>query len=138
VWSDDRKRNTRGSDIYARRVAASGARAGKEFRISGLLAIGTEAMPEVAWSQRSNECLVVRQDTRNFGDRNNDIYGRQVAASGARLGKDFRISGPAAVALDRCPALAWNHVADSCLVVREGARNLGSRGVDICGRRVEG
>lgn len=138
VWSDDRKFAERSSDIYGRRVAASGARLGHDFRISGQHATEAESFPAVAWSQRSNEYLVVWQDGRNFAQRSLDIYGRQVAASGARVESEFRISGSGAVALDRYPAVAWNHSGNRYLVVREDARKLSERGVDVYGRRVDG
>ena len=59
-------------------------------------------------------------------------------ADGARIGGDFRISGPNATSNDADPAVAWNQTANQYLVVWQDGRNHSTRGCDIYGRRVTG
>ena len=136
VWQDGRNRDSRGWDIYGRRVGADGA--GPELRISGAGAISEDSHPAVAWNQTADEYLVVWKDDRNSSTRAADIYGRRVGADGVPVGGDFRISGPDATAEDWYPAVAWNQTANEYLVVWEDVRNDSTRGHDIYGRRVGG
>lgn len=52
---------------------------GREIRISGPGAKGTDEYPAVAWNSTGDEYLVVWADYRNYDTRNLDIYGRRVA-----------------------------------------------------------
>ncbi len=52
---------------------------GREIRISGPGAKGTDEYPAVAWNSTGDEYLVVWTDGRNYATRNLDIYGRRVA-----------------------------------------------------------
>ncbi|MFH1329627.1 MAG: hypothetical protein ABIJ48_03055 [Actinomycetota bacterium] len=134
VWSDGR--DPLAYDIRGRRMSAAGATLGPDFRISGPKAVSHETWPDVAWNATRNEYLVVWGDDRATGARGRDIYGRRLAANGAPIGKDFRISGPAATGWEYSPSVAWNAVANQYLVVWEDARNYDTRSNDIYGRRV--
>jgi hypothetical protein len=137
VWEDGRNASTRGSDIYGRRVDADGARLGGDFRISGPKATWDDFNPVVAWNRTANEYLLVWTDTRNASTRGADIYGRRVRASGARIGGDFRISGPNAIFDDMSAAVAWNRTANEYLVVWTDQRDFHTRGSDIYGRLLD-
>ena len=136
VWSDQRNDSTRGADIYGRRLASDGSRIGGDFRISGPKATADEFYPAVAWNHPANQYLVVWDDHRNEGTRKVDIYGRRVAADGSRVGADFRVSGPNAIAEDFDAAVTSNAFANQYLVVWSDGRNYATRGADIYGRRV--
>lgn len=137
VWADRRRDTTRGWEIYGRRLGADGTRLGSDFRISGSGATGDERHPAVARGP-ADEYLVVWTDSRNRATRGEDIYGRRVAGSGARLGSDFVISSPAATGHDQLPDVAWSPWSGWYLVVWTDARNESTRGWDIYGRRVSG
>jgi hypothetical protein len=134
VWQDGRNLNSRGWDIYGRRVGADGA--GPELRISGAGAVTEDGHPAVVWNQTAEEYLVVWMDYRNSSTRAADIYGRRVGADGVPIGGDIRISGPQATGEDWFPAVAWNQTANEYLVVWEDLRSDSTRGHDIYGRRV--
>ena len=102
-----------------------------EHRISGVGAIEMEWQPAVAWN--GSEYLVVWMDERNHSSRLRDIFGQRVSADGSPIESDFLISGPAAVANDEDPAVAWN--GTEYLVVWSDQRTP-SRGADVYGRRV--
>jgi len=135
VWEDDRNESESGSDIYGRRVAANGSRIGADFRISGTGATGDEEYPAVAWDAADGEYLVVWKDDRNGLTWGYDIYGRRVAADGARIGSDFRISGTGATMNEDYPAVAWDADDDEYLVVWADYR---SSSAEVYGRRVAG
>jgi hypothetical protein len=130
VWEDRRKMSTRGSEIYGRRLSATGVPAGPDFRVSGLGATGDEYTPAVAWN--GTEYLVVWQDGRHIYTRGQDLYGRRVSAAGIPIGGDFRISGPGATLSEEDPALAWS--GSGYLVVWADYRNLATRGGDVFGQ----
>lgn len=117
VWSDERNNSTRGYDVYGRRVSAAGVPVGADFRISGPGATDYESDPAVAWSQMTNQYLVVWSDGRSGAARGLDIYGQRVGAGGTRVGADFRISSPNATSNEVLPVLAWNKTANQYLVV---------------------
>ena len=52
---------------------------GREIRISGPGAKGTDEYPAVAWNDSANQFLVVWADYRNYDTRNEDVFGRRVA-----------------------------------------------------------
>ena len=62
----------------------------------------------------------------------------QALVSGARVGPDFQVSGPGAVADDGYPAVAWNDNANRYLVVYEDDRGGHDRQMDIYGQFVAG
>jgi hypothetical protein len=134
VWQDWRSSETRGADIYGRRVGPDGSPIGGDLRISGFRATADERNPAVTWSAERNEYLVVWEDDRFRPTRGTDIRGRRVAADGRRLGNDFPISGSRATACDCRPAVTWNAAASRYLVVWEDGRNQAARGFDVYGR----
>jgi hypothetical protein len=134
VWQDGRNLNSRGWDIYGRRVGADGA--GPELRISGAGAISEDSHPTVAWNQTAGEYLVVWGDYRDDLTGGSDIYGRRVGTDGARLGADIRISGTNNASWEEKPAVAWNQVDNGYLVVWQDWRNVSTSGANIYGRRV--
>jgi hypothetical protein len=133
VWDDGRSTSTRSTDIFGQRVSATGSRLGGNFRISGAVATDAEVLPAVAWSQRSNQYLVVWEDQRSYSTRGWDIYGRRVSADGARIGGDFRVSGVGATADEKSPDIAWNRSANQYVVVWYDGRNWTTRSSDIYG-----
>jgi len=137
VWQDGRHSGFGSYDVYGQRVSAAGARLGANVYISGYPWFGNGLKPAVAWDDSANQYLVVWQDRRNESTSGYDIYGQGLSAAGARVGGDFRISGPDATAHEESPAVAYNGAADEFLVVWQDRRTP-SRGYDIYGRRVEG
>ena len=138
VWEDDRFRETRGSDVRGRRVAANGRRLGNDFPISGSRATGCDCRPAVTWNAAASRYLVVWEDGRNESARGFDIYGRVVRPNGKRLGPDFRISGNRAVGSEGRPAVAWNATDDEYFVVWQDTRRYANLGWEIYGRRLGG
>jgi len=137
VWSDERKKVTRGSDIYGQRFAANGTQIGNNFRISDPAATSNEWAPAVAYNPTSNQYLVAWRDDREEGTRGDDIYGQRVKANGNLTGGDFRISGTAATSDERSPMVAHNSATNQYLVVWLDHRDEGTRGWDVYGRRVK-
>lgn len=125
---------TRGIDVRGRRVSAAGEPQGKDFRISGTSAVADDKVPQVAWN--GAEYLVVWEDWRLDPGRQTDIYGRRVSAASAPIGANFRICGPGAVGWDWTPGVAWDDYMGQYLVVWQDERDYGTRGADICGRRL--
>jgi len=138
VWEDDRFRDTRGTDVRGRRVAADGRRLGNDFPISGSRATGCDCRPAVTWNAAASRYLVVWEDGRNEDARGFDIYGRVVRPNGRRLGPDFRISGNRAVGSEGRPAVAWNATEDEYFVVWQDTRRYAGLGWEIYGRRLGG
>jgi hypothetical protein len=135
VWQDWRMLPGRQTDIYGRIVSAAGKPVGANFRVCGPQATGYDWVPALVWDGTIPTYLVVWQDERNWTDRGSDIYGRQVAGTGARMGGDFRISGPDATDYEYYPAVTWN--GSTHLVVWQDARDATTRDRDIWGRRVD-
>jgi len=136
VWTDGRNWETRGDDIYGRRVGSDGKPVGRDFRITKGRTISHEGTPEVVWSQATKQYLVVWTDGRNQELRGYDIYGRRVGSDGRPVGADIRISGPKATTEDWSPAVAWNPAANQYLVVWTDGRNWETSEDDIYGRRL--
>jgi hypothetical protein len=90
------------------------------------------------WNDASRQYLVVWEDERSEPTRGTDIYGQRVSAAGARIGPDFQVSGPGAIADEKDPALAWDDTANRYFVVYEDERNASTRSTDIYGQRVAG
>lgn len=136
VWVDDRNYDARGYDIYGRRVAADGTRIGRDFRISGRPATGSELLPEVVWNAAANEYFVVWRDHARISPwADDDIFGRRVAADGTRIGREIRVSGRRAFDEDN-PALEWNATANEYLVIWEDYRNYSDDEAEVWGRRI--
>jgi len=131
-----------GGVTAAAATPSSGARAtpvvGPDFRVSGPAATAYEDDADVAYSTAAGEYLVVWRDSRNFGTRSWDIYGRRVEADGTPIGADFLISGPGATETEWRPSVAYNSADDEYLVVWGDARQSATRGDDVYGRRVKG
>lgn len=139
VWMDWRQAALRGADVYAQQVKAAGGRIDKETRLSAASATADEGLPAVAWNATDNRYLVVWDDGRNSGaGRGTDTFGQYLDRVGAKIGGNFRISGPAAVKDEGAPAIAWGKTNAGFLVVRGDARDYASRGYDIYGRVVGG
>jgi len=107
-----------------------------DFRISGLCATHWNGEPAVAYNSTDNQYLVVWTDERKYDSRRYDIYGQRIAANGAPLGNDFRISGRGATDDDWDPAVAYNSTDNQYLVVWTDERNYLTRELDIYGRKV--
>lgn len=141
VWIDDRDDpNGHYTNVYGQRVSASGSPVGADFRITGPGATNVETYPAVAYSPTSNEFLVVWEDSRDFGTRDWDIYGRRVSASGSPVGADFRINNcpkPAGIEdLDSSPEVIYDPGTDGFLVLWTDGRDSLTRGSDIYGQRL--
>ena len=95
--------------------AVAAAPAASDFPVSGPPAVGSDLDPAVAFGATSGEYLVVWTAYRDYWTNGMDIYGRRVAASGARLGSDFLISSSPYG--DEQPAVVWNSKANEYLVV---------------------
>jgi hypothetical protein len=82
VWSDERNRDHRGFDLFARRLTADGSRIGANFRICSDGATGNEWWPAVIYDPGHAQHLVVWEDRRHAQSWYNDeeIYGRRIAA----------------------------------------------------------
>lgn len=78
LWSDGRASDTRGRDVYGRRVASGGAPSSGDFRVSGPAATGDDARPAVAWNATANQYLVVWENGRDLATRGTDVYGRRL------------------------------------------------------------
>jgi hypothetical protein len=133
VWHDGRLADTRGDDIYGRRVSGDGLRLGRDFRISGPEATANEVMADVAYDPVTGRYLVIWVDQRTQATRGLDIYGRFVSGAGHIVGADFRISGPAATGDENDPVIAYNPTADQFLVVWEDTRDEAASGWEIYG-----
>ena len=136
VWQDERDYTNRGYDIYGRRLKASGALAGDEFRISSEAATGLEGAPAVAHNPVTNQYLVVWTDYRNNLDRGPDVYGQRIKATGVMAGDEFRISDDAATGAEYRPQVVCNTATGQFLVVWEDDRLAPTW--EIFGRRMKG
>lgn len=128
VWMDSRNSPTRGWDVYGQRLSWSGVRLGPNFRISGGAATGDEREPTAAYNPASGRFLVAWQDGRAGPD---EIWGQRVAANGAPVGANLRVSGAGAARVAH-PAAACRATAAQCLVVWEDRRS----GFDVYGQRI--
>jgi len=81
VWEDHRNVGAVASrtDIYGRRLAATGAPAGADFRISDAGALVDKETPALAWNDDADEYLAVWGDNRSSQTTFWDVYGRLVA-----------------------------------------------------------
>ncbi|MBN2114187.1 MAG: hypothetical protein JW785_08695 [Acidimicrobiia bacterium] len=145
VWADERDAWSRGRDIYGRRLKATGAAIGDDFLISGDAAEGHDFSPAVAWNPATGRYLVVWQDSREFSNRNWDVYGRLITALGAPRGNDFRISVDGvqgefvfATAIEEiAPDVAADTLSGGFLVAWQDDRHAyAADGYDIRARRV--
>jgi Ca2+-binding RTX toxin-like protein len=125
AWSADALAAAGEFEIFGQRLAGGGADLGGDFRISTTGADGDAARdafrPAVAFNSRLNQFFVVWTADGVVTDNEVEIFGRRLAATGAKLGGDFRISttGPDADA-DRGafrPAVAYNSRLNQHLVV---------------------
>lgn len=86
VWADKRNGNF---DCYAQLFAADGSPDGDNFKINDDTGAAFQGSPAVSIS--SNGAFIVSWTDMRRG--NNDIYAQLYAASGAKLGKNFKING---------------------------------------------
>jgi hypothetical protein len=139
AWADTRDIGTRGFDIRGRRVDADGTRLGADFRMSGAGAIRDDKDPALAYNGDNHQYLAAWQDFRNqYLASKTDTFGRRISADGRPVGADFRISGPAAVADEYVPAVAYSPAVGRYLVVWVDLRHQATTGMDIYGRRIAG
>lgn len=124
VWEDGRRKATRGSDVWGRRLAGDGRPVGTDFRVSSGPAPADVLHPQVAWNGARNEYLVVWEDWRNAATSGSDIYGRRLRADGSFAAPDFRVSGADAGVEETRPAVAWGAAANRYLVAWEDRRLL--------------
>jgi hypothetical protein len=124
-----------GVDVLGQRVAANGTLLGTAFHVSGKDSTVDQSTPVVAWGDSMNQYLVVWQDSRNKQTRGYDIYAHRVAADGALVGSDQRISGQAATRREAVPVVAWDRHDGVFLVVWEDFRQSSTRGSDIYAQR---
>ncbi len=113
VWQDSRYNPVGGStDVYGRRLTASGVGIGPEFTMSETS--HSQYNPSVAWNSTANQYFVTwTEDIAGLGHRN--IRGQLVAASGALIG------GSPAITDIPCehqtPDVEYNAGTDEYLVV---------------------
>jgi len=88
AWQDHRG-GAGGSGIYAQRVSALGTREGSEIPVS--TATGRQMAPQVAYSARAEEYLIVWEDERS-GTGNGFACGQRINAGGGLLGSAFGLS----------------------------------------------
>lgn len=114
IWED-----TRFSSIFGQRVSSFGTRLGNNFRVGGGPQPLEQRAPAIAFNGRSNEYLVVWEDTRNKPGRftGGDIYAQRLSARGRRLGNSFFVGGFRGVEGDRNPEIAYNSRRNEYLVV---------------------
>lgn len=79
VWTDYRNSATRDTDVYGRRVSATGVMLEDDFRVGGPRATAYDGAPQLA-STGTTQYLVVWCDGRNDPSRGYDIYARLVGA----------------------------------------------------------
>lgn len=135
VWEDYRLGETRGADVYGRRIRADGVPASGDFRISGATGMSDQGGPALAWNGEANEYLVVWEDYRAQDTRSADIYGRLLGPTGTALTPDRRLSAITTWSGQIAPAVVYNATADEYFVVWEDWRSDLSGG-SIFGRRV--
>lgn len=131
VWRDDRHWDTRRGDIFGQRVRADGTRVGKSFRISGSNALRRDDYPAVAHNPVDNQYLVVWTDERAEITRDSDIYGQWLAADGAKVGANTRVSGANAIGDVGSPAVAHNPGKNEFLVAWIERRSARNQSLDI-------
>lgn len=78
IWADYRNADTRGVDVFGQRLAAGGGRFGRNFRISGPLAVEDATDPAIAYGSLNREFFVVWEDHRDIPIRGYDVYARRV------------------------------------------------------------
>ncbi len=123
AWRDYRNGAT--TDIYGRRVDASGSTVGSTFAVSA--APGTQVDPAVAASPASPGYLVAFTDFATV-----DISGQQISTDGALLGPRLTVSTP--VDDQEQPAMAYNSQDTEFLVVWQDQR---AGNWDIWGQRLD-
>ena len=131
MWQEDRRPETRGSDLFGRRVsAADGSLPGAVFRVRGAVATEDDELVSVVWNAASGEYLVVRE----YGD--NRLLGRRVSAAGTPLGTEFTVANRGvAGAPKHQPEVAWNSADNEYLVVWFDDRAVRPH---VFGRRLDG
>ncbi|MCU0280461.1 MAG: hypothetical protein MUE66_01220 [Acidimicrobiia bacterium] len=78
VWEDHRNFAQNETEIFGRRVAASGIASGDNFRVSDAGATIDKEGPALAWNDDADQYLAVWGDNRDFATTFWDIYGRLV------------------------------------------------------------
>jgi hypothetical protein len=132
VWWDLRDGGPRRSDIYGRRVSASGTPVDEDFRVAPP-GQRRQYFPAVAFGSGIHQYLVVWQDVRPYYN-NPEIYGRRVSGWGSPRGPEFPIPGYVGSEVE--PAVAHGAAADEFLVVWSDWRDAPWWGSNVYGRRV--
>jgi hypothetical protein len=131
VWNGEQEQNDDGeydTEIFGQSLNdETGDPKGSFFRISNVGPEGaideknTAEDPAVAYNSVSNEYLVIW--TGDHVDKDNEIWGQRISASGDEVGQDFQISdtGNGSSKYDASkPALTYNPDLNEYLVVWEG------------------
>lgn len=131
-------------EIYGQRVSAAGAAVGTAFRISNVGGDGDLSRiantPAVAYNPLANEYLVTWHGDGLATNDEDEIFGQRLAATGASLGDDFRISNMGADGdVDRSAAngvVAYNPLANEYLVAWQGDGLATDEENEIFGQRL--
>lgn len=146
VWSGDN--NNGEAEISGQRMSATGQQIGGDILLSDMGPDGDvnfdAELPAVAFNNKSNEYLVVWVGD-DVVDNEKDIYGQRVAATGAEIGSDIRLSdmgpdGDIEYGASE-PDVAFNTTTNEYLVVWRGDDNtlpLVSGENEIFAQRVSG
>ncbi len=129
------------SEIFGRRLSATGAPIGGVFLVSAAGCNSWPGMPGVTYLPAANYHYLVVWEEEGGSGRGRDIFGRRAVAGsalagGAVVGNPFRISGRGAVGDETHPRPALNSAAGGLVVVWKDTRNQLTRGADIYGRRL--
>jgi hypothetical protein len=119
-------------EIHGQRLSRTGQEVGKDFRISTTTDLGkimgsfvrASAHADLAWNSTDNQYLVVWDAMGQPDDIiRTEIYGQLLDASGASVGKNFRISNTNDQGAEfnaNSPAVAYNSTNNQYLVVWSG------------------
>lgn len=130
-------------EIFGQRLTASGAALGPALRVSTTGADGDPArdaeLPAVSYGAFGDEYLVAWQADGLSTDNEVEIFGQRVAATGAELGQDFRIShmdddGDATRGAERA-VTAYNSGDNQYLVAWDGDGLAADNELEVFGRR---
>lgn len=152
VWSDDNGATNNEYEIWGRVLNNAGAEVTAELQLSQMGPASDPAyqgiLPAVAYNATNNQYLVTwtgESTASGLVDNEFEIWGQLVAANGAEVGSDFRIStmGGTGDTLYRAqaPDVAWNNTNNQYLVVWYGDTTGGgfaNEELEIWGQLVSG
>jgi hypothetical protein len=88
---EDRNPKKRGSDIFARRLSASGGELGETFRVNTSTA-GDQGYPEVATNARGDFAVAWGSEIPKTSEYQEEVYLRQYDAAGQAKGEPMRVT----------------------------------------------